>query len=154
MQGKKKHNELLRTLLLDKELPAGFERELQQEKLTFAHEYFCVAEIETAQYFNIFFEENPDTEEALQLAKYIIANVYQDFFNEIIKVYPTEVGKTGVVLLINCAGCAEEDKAKIKQVLNFGAAFIEENFNISLLITVSKIAQGIENISKCYESIL
>lgn len=153
-QNKNIRNELLEKLLLNKVLPTGIDAQMNQTRLIFEHEYFCVAEIGMERYFNIFFEDNPNKEEALSLSKYIIDNVYGDLHNKDIKIYPVDVGGTKIVLVINCTYKNEEDKFNIKQTLNFGAAFIEENFNISLTIALSEIMKGKSNIHKCYESVL
>ncbi len=152
-QSMKRKNDLLKVVLSGETIPSDIEKELRLCGVELEYEYFCVAEIETSKYANIFFEENADEQEALQLAKYIVSNVYEDLFNEELKVYSVEKS-TKVVLVINCADVTENIKSDIKKILDFGAAFIEENFNIALKLAVSKIDKGIESISRCYKSIM
>lgn len=152
-QQKNQINSLMKDLLAKGALPEKTDRNLKQAGVDFEHRYFCVAEVEAVKYSKIFFEENDDLSEAQQFANYIIANVYSDLFNAALKCYPAETGNR-VALIINCAEQFVRDKKELNKILEFGAAFIEENFNFELKITISAIVEGKENIHKCYESIL
>lgn len=152
-QQKNQINSLMRDLLAKGALPEKTDRNLKQAGVDFEHRYFCVAEVEAVKYSKIFFEENDDLSEAQQFANYIIANVYSDLFNAALKCYPAETGNR-VALIINCAEQFVRDKKELNKILEFGVAFIEENFNFELKITISAIVEGKENIHKCYESIL
>lgn len=154
MHSKQKHNEILKGLVCSRELPSNIDVQLKQNSIIFEHEYFCVAEIGIAQYSSIFFDETTDNDEAMNLSKYIISNVYGDLQSETVKIYPTDIDEAKIVLVINCACDDEDNKSDIKQFLSFGAAFIEEHFNISLTIVMSKIMSGKNNINKCYDNIL
>lgn len=146
-------NAVLKSVVSGEIMSADIDSKLKQSDIVFKHKCFGVAEIEIIEYSRIFFEENTDLKEALGLAKYIIANVYRDVFNDVVKFYPMEVGNN-VVLLINCTECYMKDKADVNKLLNYGIAFIEENFNIKVKITVSTIVDSIENVQKCYRNVL
>lgn len=152
-QQKNQINSLMKDLLAKGALPEKTDRNLKQAGVDFEHRYFCVAEVEAVKYSKIFFEENDDLSEAQQFANYIIANVYSDLFNAALKCYPAETGNR-VALIINCAEQFVRDKKELNKILEFGVAFIEENFNFELKITISAIVEGKENIHKCYESML
>ena len=115
----------------------------------FDEKYFCVAEIVPEQYSNIFFEQTPDINEALQLAVYIISNVYQDLFRKI-RMYSVEMESDRVVIIINCkAG----EKVMVKHILEEGIDVIKEKFNIENSVTISSMTDNVKNISKCYDEI-
>ncbi len=146
---KRRADLLSRTLLPGVEI-ATLTAELDGCGIKFEHDWFCTAELEITKYENIFFEENENITEAMRLAKYVTANVFGDLFNKMIKVYAVERAD-GVVLIINCQN--NSIKEDVKKILDFGAAFVEENFNVFLRISVSAIRRGVESICKCYAQV-
>lgn len=146
---KRRADLLSRTLLPGAEI-ATLTAELDGCGIKFEHDWFCTAELEITKYENIFFEENENITEAMRLAKYVTANVFGDLFNKMIKVYAVERAD-GVVLIINCQN--NSIKEDVKKILDFGAAFVEENFNVFLRISVSAIRRGVESICKCYAQV-
>lgn len=127
--------------------------ELKRYDLQFEFQYFYVAEIELINYSNIFFEQQTDESESFNLARYIISNVYGDLFNDKVKMYPVATEKS-VALIINCLESDMSAKEDVKKLLSFGAAFIEENFNVFIRIILSELREGTNEISRSYESVL
>ena len=140
---------LLKILLSAKKLPESIEKDLTESGIVFDEKYFCAAEIVPEQYSNIFFEQTPDINEALQLAVYIISNVYHDLFRKI-RTYSVEMESDRVVLIINCK---KDEKVMVKHILEEGIDVIKEKFNIKNSVTISSMTDSINNISKCYDEI-
>ena len=150
-QRKKRLDDVLRSLLHSEESLRRVEDELKGYGLETDLRYVCLAEVNITDCSDIFFDGESTSEESdLQIAKFIISNVFTDVFDTHIKMHPFENGEKRVILLF-----MSNDKAKgnIRELIEYGHNVIRDDFNIDFKVYISCMDYAFSDIRRCYQDI-
>ncbi len=132
---------LLENILLGRLLNQNLQEDLQYHDITFLTDLFAVFRIEVKKHDDAF-------EGDVNLLYYAIKNVSEELLNQIARGYATESG--GIIyLLVNLNDDTNADE-RLRQSAETIGKVINDVLGVNPLIVVSRVREGIEQISESY----
>lgn len=127
--------------------------EYQKIDMAFEYDEFIIILIDVYNYEGIFDEENIDITEKINFVELIITNIFEELFEDIGKSYVISKNEK-FVCLINKKDSEFQWKEEMTARLEYGKLLIENQFNVFMLINVSSMKNGMENIHTAYTEVM